>query len=189
MTVFLYAFISKILFTYFTDYSLDPHGLQWSESLMGTVLFMFGLGRTLYFIVNYFWVQIRSSMKLILFTFFGIAVCVLCIPLTSNAVLLSIILFFIGVGEGIVYSSSLDLMLHQVQNKKGAKAGIFESMVGLGSIIAPILAGGIARNTQLTVPFYVVSGMTFFFFVVFLFFEFRSIRKNYWSKDVRANSG
>jgi MFS family permease len=178
VTVFLYAFISKTLFTYFTDYSLDPNGLQWVESLMGTVLFMFGLGRTSFFIVNYFWVQIRSSMKLILFTFLGMGICVLGIPLTSNAVLLSIIIFFIGVCAGIVYSSSLDLMLHQVQNKKGAKAGIFESMVGLGSILAPLLTGWVARKTQLAIPFYVVSGITMFFFMGFLFLEFIMRKKN-----------
>ena len=76
VTVFLYSFLSKTIFTYFADYALDPHGLEWTESVMGTVLFMFGLGRTLFFIVNYFWVQIRSTMKLILYTFLGMGVCI-----------------------------------------------------------------------------------------------------------------
>ncbi|MHA1111229.1 MAG: MFS transporter [Promethearchaeota archaeon] len=172
VTVFLYSFLSKTIFTYFADYSLDPHGLQWTESIMGIVIFMFGLGRTLFFIANYFWVQIRSTMKLILYTFLGMGICTMCISFTKNLVFLSIILLFIGIGAGIVYSSSLDLMLQQAQKKKGAKAGIFESMVGFGSILAPLTAGWIARNTLLTIPFYVFAGFTFVIFLMLFFLEY-----------------
>ncbi len=141
VTIFLYSFLSKTIFTYFADYSLDPHGLEWTESLMGVVIFMFGLGRTLYFIVNYLWLHIRSTMKLILFTFLGMGLILMSISFTKNPIILSIILLILGIGAGIIYSSSLDLMLQQSQKRKGAKAGIFESMVGLGSILAPLVAG------------------------------------------------
>ncbi|TFG20472.1 MAG: MFS transporter [Promethearchaeota archaeon] len=172
VTIFLYSFLSKTIFTYFADYSLDPHGLQWTESLMGIVIFMFGLGRTLYFIVNYVWVHVRSTMKLILYTFLGMGLCLMSISFTKNPFIMSIILLFLGIGAGIVYSSALDLMLQQTQKRKGAKAGIFESMVGLGSILAPLVAGWIARKTILTIPFYAFAGFTFVIFLIFFLLEY-----------------
>lgn len=172
VTVFLYSFLSKIIFTYFADYTLDIHGLKWTDTLMGTVIFMFGLGRTFYFIVNYFWVKIQSTMRLVLYTFLGMGMCILCITFTKSPVILSIILIFMGIGAGIVYASSLDLMLYQSQKRKGAKAGIFESMVGLGSILAPLIAGWIARNTDLIIPFYVFAGLTFLIFLTFILLEY-----------------
>ena len=171
LTVFLYATTSKTLYIYFVDYAVQVEGLAWSEPTTGLVLFFFGLGRTIYFIVNYFWLSIRSSMKLNIFTFLAMAICIVCIPFFSSIAIISIIMFLGGICVAIIYSSTLDLMLHEEQKGKGAKAGIFESMVGLGSILTPIVAGALATGISFTIPFYVMAGVIFVVFVVFLVFE------------------
>jgi len=176
IAVLLYAGISKALYTYFTDYALDAYGLDWSNSLTGWILFSFGLGRTAFFVVNFFSLRIKSSMKLVLYAFLGIGLCILCIPFFQNAIIIAVIMFMGGVGAGIVYSSTLDLLLHQEQQSKGAKAGLFESMVGLGSVSFPIAAGAIARISQMTVPFYWLAALTTCVFLVLFFLEYKPSR-------------
>ncbi len=177
ITVFLYAGISKALYTYFTDYALDDIGLSWSSTVTGWVLFCFGLGRTLYFIVNYFYPRIKSSIKLNLFTFLGMGIGVACIPLFTHEIVISFIMVLEGIGAGIVYSSTLDLMLQEENESKGAKAGLFESMVGFGSIITPFAAGAIAKVSTLKIPFYVLGGFTLLIFALLMYFEYGLIRK------------
>jgi MFS family permease len=172
ITVLIYAGISKAMYTYFTDYALDINGLYWSSTVTGWVLFCFGLGRTLYFLINYFYPRIKSSMRLNLFTFLGMGLCIIGIPLFNNPITLSIIMILEGVGAGIIYASTLDLMLLEEKESKGAKAGLFESMVGFGSILTPFAAGAIAKVSNMKLPFYVLAGITFFMFLLFLLFEF-----------------
>ncbi|MBN2155208.1 MAG: MFS transporter [Candidatus Lokiarchaeota archaeon] len=172
VTVFVYAGISKVLYTYFVDYALDPNGLMWSDSTTGLILFLFGLGRTLFFILNYFYIQIQSSIKLILYSLLGMGLCILGIAFFRHPVVISALMLLAGISAAIIYSSTLDLMLHQAVQAKGAKAGLYESMIGLGSIVSPVVAGGIARKSSLTTPFLVFAGITLGIFTVFFIIEY-----------------
>ncbi len=178
LTVFLYAISSKILYTYFVDYAVDEGGiLLWTKSITGLVLFFFGLGRTLYFVITYYWISIRSSMKLSIFTFLVISICIGIIPLFRSKVILSVIMFLGGICVAIIYSSTLDLILHKEQKGKGAKAGLFESMVGLGSILTPFAAGALAENISYAFPFYGMAGIILVVFIVFLCIELFNYRR------------
>jgi DHA1 family multidrug resistance protein-like MFS transporter len=173
-SILFYSGLSKILLTYFTDFALDESLLNWSSSIIGVVLFFFGLGRTVLFIVNYFVKGLKSSIMLNIVAFFGTGLVFIGISFFSNIIILSSIVFLIGVGVGLIYSSSLDLMLEQESRAKGAKAGLFESMVGFGSILSPIAAGALAKYTQISsMPFYVFGGLTILLAGVFFLMELR----------------
>jgi predicted MFS family arabinose efflux permease len=179
LTVFLYAITSKILYTYFVDYAVEEEGiLLWSKTFTGLVLFIFGVGRTLYFIINYYWISIRSSMKLNIFTFLAMSICIGIIPLFTSIIALSIIMFLAGICSAIIYSSTLDLILHKEKKGKGAKAGLFESMVGLGSILTPIAAGALAETVSYQFPFYGMAGLILLVFVVFFCIELFSRKRS-----------
>ena len=67
-------------------------------------------------------------------------------------------MFCLGLSIGTTYFISLELTLKHESGGKGAKAGWFESMVGLGTGIAPLIAGKIAE-IHLQAPFILVSVM------------------------------
>lgn len=58
-------------------------------------------------------------------------------------------------------------------SSKGAKAGLFESMVGLGLGITPIIAGFIAEF-NLTIPFYTFSSLCMIFFIGFSIYLYKN---------------
>ncbi|MHA1257282.1 MAG: hypothetical protein ACTSPS_16965, partial [Promethearchaeota archaeon] len=66
------------------------------------------------------------------------------------------------------YLVSLELLLKYEQEKKGAKAGIFESIVGIGSALSPLFAGMIA-TINLKMPYFIVASIVLVFVIVHLF--------------------
>jgi MFS family permease len=64
-TMFLYAMMSRLVLSYFTDYAVRPDSLDWSGTLIGQTIFMFGIGRTIYFLSARYWKInfFKSSLK------------------------------------------------------------------------------------------------------------------------------
>jgi len=144
-----FAFGSKILIGYFPNYAVLQNGLAWSESQTGLAIFIFGVGQFLAYVLGSFF---RNSLRLLYWVIFGIALLYLPLLVVTDMVLISIILFCLGLCIGTTYFISLELTLKNESGGKGAKAGWFESMVGLGTGIAPLIAGKIAE-IQLQAPF------------------------------------
>ena len=165
MGVFIYATISKTLLSYFTNYAALPEGLNWNGTLIGQVLFFFGLGRTTYFIIARF---LKNSFSAITQSFLVIGLCLIAIALLYHPALIAIIFFITGFFVGRTYLVSLELLLKYEQEKKGAKAGIFESIVGIGSALSPLLAGIIA-TINLKMPYFIVASIVLVFVIVHLF--------------------
>jgi len=165
MGVFIYATISKTLLSYFTNYAALPEGLNWNGTLIGQVLFFFGLGRTTYFIIARF---LKNSFTAITQSFLIIGLCLIAIALLYHPALIAIIFFITGFFVGRTYLVSLELLLKYEQEKKGAKAGIFESIVGIGSALSPLFAGMIA-TINLKMPYFIVASIVLVFVIVHLF--------------------
>ncbi len=165
MGVFIYATISKTLLSYFTNYAALPEGLNWNGTLIGQVLFFFGLGRTTYFIIARF---LKNSFSAITQSFLVIGLCLIALALLYHPALIAIIFFITGFFVGRTYLVSLELLLKYEQEKKGAKAGIFESIVGIGSALSPLLAGMIA-TINLKMPYFIVASIVLVFVIVHLF--------------------
>jgi predicted MFS family arabinose efflux permease len=144
-----FAFGSKILIGYFPNYAVLQNGLAWSESQTGLAIFIFGVGQFLAYVLGSFF---RNSLRLLYWVIFGIALLYLPLLVVTDMILISIILFCLGLCIGTTYFISLELTLKYESGGKGAKAGWFESMVGLGTGIGPLIAGKIAE-IQLQAPF------------------------------------
>ena len=179
MGVFIYATISKTLLSYFTNYAALPEGLNWTGTLIGQVLFFFGLGRTTYFIIARF---LKNSFSAITQSFLVIGLCLIALVLLYHPALIAIIFFITGFFIGRTYLVSLELLLKYEQEKKGAKAGIFESIVGIGSALSPLFAGMIA-TINLKMPYFIVASIVLVFVIVHLFLtkniQFEENNENY----------
>jgi predicted MFS family arabinose efflux permease len=164
MGVMIYATISKTLLSYFTNYAALPEGLNWNATLIGQVIFFFGLGRTFYFIIA---LSLKNSFKAITQSFYIIGFCLIAFALCTPPALIAIIFFITGFFVGRTYLVSLELLLKYEQEKKGAKAGIFESIVGIGSALSPLFAGMIA-TINLKMPYYFFASIVLLFAIVHL---------------------
>lgn len=167
MGVLIYATISKTLLSYFTNYAALPEGLNWTGTLIGQVMFFFGLGRTFYFIIARY---LKNSFTAITQSFLIISLCLIAIALFYPPILIAIIFFITGFFIGRIYLVSLELLLKYEQENKGAKAGIFESIVGFGSALAPLFAGMIA-TIDLKMPYFIFASIVFIFVVVHIFLK------------------
>ncbi len=147
----MYAVISKFLLGYFPNYADRPTVLNWSDTLTGLVMLAFGIGRTLYFILGRF---IHNTFNAISQMIFIGAVATFLLGFFSNEWIIIILLFIIGVCVGRLYLVSLSLMLRYEQKRKGAKAGLFESLIGLGTVLSPLIAG-IIGTINLELPFFI----------------------------------
>ena len=167
MGVMIYATISKVLLSYFTNYAALPEGLNWTGTLIGQVMFFFGLGRTFYFLIARY---LKNSFNAITQSFLVIGLCLIALALFYPPFLIAIIFFITGFFIGRSYLVSLELLLKYEREKKGAKAGIFESIVGIGSALAPLIAGIIA-TVNLKMPYFIFAFIVFLFIIVHIFLK------------------
>ena len=150
-----FAFGSKTLIGYFPNYAVLEDGLAWSESHTGLIIFVFGVGQFLAYVLGSFF---RNSLRLLYGAIFAIILLFLPLLVVTDIFLIGIIMFCLGLSIGTTYFISLELTLKHESGGKGAKAGWIESMAGLGTGIAPLIAGKIAE-IHLQAPFILVSVM------------------------------
>src|SRR5271157_485285 len=161
----IYSITSKLLLTYFANYAklpADLGGLAWSGTLIGEVQFCFGVGRTIYFLFGGF---VKNSIKHIRLAFLGIAALLFALIFSSDPLFIATDMTLFGFLVGLIYLQTLDLLLQREKKAKGAKAGLFESFIGLGTSLAPIVAGWLAE-VSLLLPFIVYGALTGAFFVL-----------------------
>ena len=165
----IYAMLGKIALTYFSDYASRPEGLNFSGTLIGLILFLFGVGRTTYFVLSR---VIKSSLKRITFSYLIISILLISMLLIQSIWIVIIVFIIFGLCSGLIYKSSLELLLYYEKKAKGARAGLFESAIGLGSAMSPLIAGLLAE-VFLTFPFLVFSILALLIFLFNLIFENR----------------
>lgn len=145
----VFAVTSKGILSYFPNYAVIPEGLNLSEFITGQIIFALGIGRFLGFLTGQ-WIT-NSFTKLVRNTLtagtFLLAIAFIDVPW-----ILMVILLIIGYIVGRIYYIALELTLKHHTHNKGAKAGLFEGMVGLGTALAPLIAGWLAE-WNLIVPF------------------------------------
>ncbi|GAB4319401.1 MAG: hypothetical protein Kow0069_22900 [Promethearchaeota archaeon] len=153
-----YAFGKQVLVALFPNYAVLPGGLGWSESLAGDVLFFLGLGRTGAFVYS------RSRPPRDVpptiagaTACFGVATCL--VAALRHPAALALDLLGVGAFTGLLYAGSLHLTLTATRENKGRNAGLFEGLIGAGSVVAPV-AGGAVAALFLPGP-YLVVGATF----------------------------
>jgi MFS family permease len=178
--VFIYATISKILLSFFTNFALN---IGWDGFSVGFVLFFFGIGRTSYFLfARFFQKKFKSSVNKVNFSILIIGFMLLLTAFIPFIVPVAFFFLTIGFTQGLVYMSSLEMLMQKEKESKGAVAGLFESAVGIGSAFSPILAGLLAE-IDMMLPFFVFAGITFFIYFFNLFLARRLKQHNNMDKS------
>jgi fucose permease len=153
--------------TYFTDYAVRPETLNWDGKTTARVMFFLGLGRLVYFLTGRFYKNsfFKSSFDKINYSFLMIMASLLLITVIDNPIVMGFDLFTFGFFAGLIYLSALDLLIIQKQKGKSTIAGLFESTIGIGAALTPIIAG-ILAETNVRIPFYFFAMLSLAIFIL-----------------------
>ena len=151
----VFAIISKGLLAYVPNYAVIPEGLGLSNLISGQIIFAFGIGRFLGFLVGQW---IPNSFHKLIQNISIIGIFMIAMAFTKNSWLLVGELLIVGYFAGRVYYIGLEMLMKYVSHGKGSKASLFESIVGLGTVFSPFIAGWLAE-LNVIIPFFFFSIM------------------------------
>ena len=137
-TIFLFSSIVGILLSLFPSYATD---LGISAFEIGVIIFAFSAARTITFYqANRIEACITKSGMLIAGSLaLGIASLM---TFGSNSTLPFLVCFLVfGFGAGISYAASITLVLRWRKSSRGYAAGSFESLIGVGYFLGPLIGG------------------------------------------------
>ncbi|MGV9172218.1 MAG: MFS transporter [Promethearchaeia archaeon] len=166
----IYAMLGKVVLNYFADYASRPLGLGFTGAVVGFLLFSFGAGRTIYFILSRY---IETSLNRLSYAYLITSLLLVFLTFMESVTIIFVIIFIFGIAAGLIYKSTLEILLLYEHEKKSTKAGLFESMIGIGSALSPIIAGYLAE-ISLIFPFFIYGLVASLIFLVnFLLQKFR----------------
>jgi len=168
ISAFSFGFVTGIIFAFFPAFGTYL-GMQPFE--IGAVLFTFGFFKTLIFFQA---TGIEARFKTGSVFLLGSAITASSIILITWGSATPIFLFslaFFGVGTGLAYSESIFLTLRGAGSSRGFAVGAFESFIGLGYFLGPLM-GGLISEASLRAP-YMLGALVIIavFFVQFLFIK------------------
>jgi MFS family permease len=142
--MFVYGLTLTTISTFFPKYAASLH---YEVALWGASLSAIYAGRLLAFLLSE---RIMTSVgtKKARPAFLAVSLCFpLCSMLPRAGVYLVLAAALVtGLGFGLVYSSTLVDMLSGSGGARGRAAGLFESSIGLGSLVGPAVAGALASS-------------------------------------------
>ncbi len=139
----------KVLLSYFPNYATMEQGLGWTGTLIGSVSLGFGIGRVGYYIIGRFF-DVKYSNIPICLAVFGTSV--LLFARLRSEISLSILFVIAGIAAAVLYVTSLELLMKIEKKAKSTAAGVFDSFIGLGAALSPLIAGVLAVSS-LILPF------------------------------------
>jgi len=133
----IYGFDSSIFYSFYSVYGTIYNFGKYSTGLIGT---FYGIFQTIAFIIS--WLisrRIKSGKLIVIGTIMSLFVFLVYL---YHTVLISIVSFSIlGFGMGLVYYSALINIFRTFHKDVTSKTGIFESSIGVGYVIGPLVAG------------------------------------------------
>jgi len=165
-SILLFSSIMGVILSLFPAYATRL-GIPAYE--IGLIVFMCGVSRT----VTFFRAdKIEGKLGRIGIFLVGSLTLALASALTVNSLttIMFIICFLIfGFGIGISYAASISFLLRKWGSSRGYGAGLFESIIGLGYFLGPLI-GGIVSEYALNAPymFGCVLALTVFFIQLIL---------------------
>ncbi len=139
----------KVLLSYFPNFAAMEQGLGWTGTLIGSVSLGFGIGRVGYYIIGRFF-DLKYSNIPICLGIFGTSV--LLFAGLRSEIPLSILFVISGIAAAVLYVTSIELLMKIEKKSKSTTAGLFDSFIGLGAAISPLIAG-ILATSSLVLPF------------------------------------
>jgi MFS family permease len=177
LCVALSAVSSGVLFTFFTPYAKS---LSISILIVGVITFVFGLTRFLMYVltvnsrVRYFLLRSDRRGQNIVAALVLMSLASLLITIHDPSGLIYLAVYgIVGAGYSIVYAIAQAAMIAEAApGRVGHSAGLFESSIGVGAAVGPIVAGSIS-GSSLSFPF-IVPSLGLVVFLVALPFVARS---------------
>ncbi|MHA1683694.1 MAG: MFS transporter [Promethearchaeota archaeon] len=167
-----YAFVKAFIIGFYPD--MSKHVFGWDGLQTGILMLAFGLSRTASFafhsLVKFrgfgwgvgFSVILSGSVFLLLFS--------------RNYAWIMFMFIIFGFLTGLVYATSLDKLMKVNETYKGFAAGWFESSMGIGTLVGPIIAGLVLShgNIELT---YLAIGLSSILISLCAFTFFIALRR------------
>jgi len=171
---FLFAFTSAILNAIFPAYATQ---LGVSADLIGLMFLLSGLTQTLtVLLANRLQSKLEEWKILLLSSFFMFSALIM-IGLTIAMPIFFVSFAIFGMGQGMAYSTAILLVLKQSGSRRGKAAGLFESTLGIGFFLGP-LVGGIFYEVGGAYPYFLGALVSLWIMVHQLFMMFRRVRIN-----------
>jgi len=163
LSLVLCTIASNTMASFFSPYS-HSQGVQ--TLTIGAIAFTFGMARFVGYLItsgtrirNFLLVEstrIRNIFVLLIFV--SISPLIMLVPSSSGAIYF-LSFGIVGFAYSFIYYIAMVAFLAEADRERmGAGAGIFETSIGVGSIIGPVIAGSVSGNS-LTIPFIVPSVM------------------------------
>lgn len=137
----MYGFALTLIFTFFPIYAVI-RGIAVIE--MGYILVLSNIGRVLAFIIPGDFQNAFGSQRRLLLLVFAVGIIPTLIVFYDQVIVLYFDLFFYGIVSGLLFTSMQYKILHLSEERRGFYAGLLESTMGVGSLVAPFLGGIVA---------------------------------------------
>lgn len=142
VTIFLFSSIVSILMSLFPSYARD---LGISASEIGVIAFTFGATRVVTF---YQAPRIEARIKktgMLLIGSLVLGFASLATFYSGNTLSFLMCFLLFGFGTGISYAVSIALVLKWRKSSTGYAAGVFESLIGTGYFLGPLIGGFLSK--------------------------------------------
>nr|MDO8112261.1 MFS transporter [Candidatus Sigynarchaeota archaeon] len=165
LSIFTYAFTKSFFIGLFPDIAKNPPGvfdspqhIGWGGWETGIALLVFGLARTITFIIQNKLKNHSVGLRVML----ALALSGSCFLFITTTAFLAYLVFFalVGVLSGLLYTMTLELLLQLNKEKKGRIAGLFESAIGIGTMLSPLLGGFVLGASSYTTAFFTMAAIS-----------------------------
>jgi len=161
-----YGIVYSVMTTIFPGYA---NSIGVNTTLIGFLFGSFGLGRIFAYVTSERYVMLGEK-KALLFASLLMAVGIVGVGVYPNFIVFLTAILVIGGSSGIVFPLTINLISrHYPEDKLGAAVGSYESTVGVGQAVGPILAGVVASVAGIKSSFL----LTAFFAVLMAVFTIR----------------
>jgi MFS family permease len=151
----LQGFFTGILLSIFPAQAVAANVSPWE---VGLATLLSGVTRILAFYIVPFMKANLGRPRLLTIGIFLHSVAVLPLSIGFSPQLFYITFLLTGLASGITYAASLATLLEE-EGGRGGRAGSFESMIGLGYFLGPVV-GGAAADVSPSTPYIVCLGLS-----------------------------
>ncbi len=165
LPMLLYGFNSSIFYSFYSVYGLNLGFGETGSGFLGT---FFGIFLSLAFIIGWFFSKkLNSRHMMLLGTFLEIpSILIIFYHSFFSSLIISSLL---GFGVGLVYFSVLMNIFKSFHVNIGSKTGIFESSIGVGYVIGPLISG-IPSSLGYLLPWLVIGIFSTLILVISIFY-------------------
>ncbi|NMC05042.1 MAG: MFS transporter, partial [Candidatus Lokiarchaeota archaeon] len=139
LAIFTYAFTKSFFIGLFPDIAISKIGFTEVETSM--IGLAFGLARTASFMIQNRMKSNSVPLRVVLAA--ALSSTGFLFTMTTSFIAYVAFISFMGILSGLVYTTTLELLLHINEQRKGRIAGFFEASIGIGTFLSPILGSSV----------------------------------------------